>query len=60
MRKAFTALAVATAIVASAGFAEAKTFKWGFQTDTTSLDPHAHNVTFTLGFLGNIYEVWSP
>ena len=56
MRKAFTALAVAAAVVASGGFAEAKTFKWGFQTDTTSLDPHAHNVTFTLGFLGNIYE----
>lgn len=56
MRKAFTALAVAAVVVASGGLAEAKTLKWGFQTDTTSLDPHAHNVTFTLGFLGNIYE----
>ena len=56
MRKAFTALAVAAVVAASGGLAEAKTFKWGFQTDTTSLDPHAHNVTFTLGFLGNIYE----
>lgn len=56
MRKAFTALAVAAAVVASGGMAEAKTFKWGFQTDTSSLDPHAHNVTFTLGFLGNVYE----
>lgn len=56
MRKAFTALAVAAVVAASGGLAEAKTLKWGFQTDTTSLDPHAHNVTFTLGFLGNIYE----
>ena len=38
------------------GVANAETFKWSFQGDVQSLDPHGLNETFTLGFLGNIYE----
>ncbi|VAW01732.1 ABC transporter, substrate-binding protein (cluster 5, nickel/peptides/opines), partial [hydrothermal vent metagenome] len=36
--------------------ASAKTFKFAFQGDAQSLDPHSLNETFTLGMLGNIYE----
>ena len=53
-----TLLAVTTAlalVVAGATGANAKELRWGFQTDTDSLDPHAHAVTFTIGFLGNVY-----
>jgi len=49
------ALAVGVAGVTSTG-AQAKTFKWAFQGDAQSLDPHSLNETFTLGLLGNIYE----
>ena len=52
-------LAVTTAfamVVAGAIGVNAKELRWGFQTDTDSLDPHAHAVTFTIGFLGNVYE----
>ena len=50
---ATTALAM---VVAGATGVNAKELRWGFQTDTDSLDPHAHAVTFTIGFLGNVYE----
>ncbi|MRG72673.1 ABC transporter substrate-binding protein [Alphaproteobacteria bacterium HT1-32] len=50
-----TALA-AVACVAVTAPAQAKTFKWSFQGDAQSLDPYVLNETFTLGFLGNIYE----
>ncbi|MCZ4280443.1 ABC transporter substrate-binding protein [Kiloniella laminariae] len=36
--------------------ATAETFKWAFQGDVQSLDPHGLNETFTLGYLGNVYE----
>lgn len=39
-----------------AGPATAKTFKFAFQGDAQSLDPHGLNETFTLSMLGNIYE----
>ncbi|RMD62449.1 MAG: ABC transporter substrate-binding protein [Alphaproteobacteria bacterium] len=39
-----------------AGPAAAKTFRYAFQGDAQSLDPHGLNETFTLGFLGNVYE----
>jgi len=48
--------AVAVATLASAPGAQAKTFKWAFQGDVQSLDAHGLFETFTLGFLGNIYE----
>ncbi len=34
----------------------AKTFKFAFQGDAQSLDPHGLNETFTLSMLGNLYE----
>ena len=36
--------------------AAAKTFKWAFTRDVASMDPYAVNETFTVGFLGNVYE----
>lgn len=36
--------------------ASAETFRFAYQTDVQSLDPHALSETFTLGFLGNVYE----
>ena len=47
-----TAAALALAPV-SAG---AETFRYAFQGDAQSLDPHSLNETFSLGFWGNIYE----
>ena len=48
--------AAAAAVLAFAQGADAKTFKWAFQGDAQSLDPHGLNETFSLGYLGNIYE----
>ena len=36
--------------------AQANNFTWSFQGDAQSLDPYVLNETFTLGFLGNVYE----
>ncbi len=44
------------AVLMASGPVAAKTFKWAFQGDVQSLDPHGLNETFTLGFLGNVYE----
>jgi peptide/nickel transport system substrate-binding protein len=47
----------AAALALAAGSAaDAKTFRWAFQGDVQSLDPHGLNETFTLGYLGNVYE----
>jgi len=43
------ALALATAV-------QAKELRYAFQGSLSSLDPYALNETFTLGYLGNIYE----
>lgn len=51
-----TLLGGALALALMAGAADAKTFKWAFQGDVQSLDPHGLNETFTLGYLGNVYE----
>ncbi len=48
--------AVAVGLLAAAAPADAKTFKWSFQGDVQSLDPYGLNETFTLGYLGNVYE----
>ncbi len=48
--------AVAAFVLAFAQGADAKTFKWAFQGDAQSLDPHGLNETFSLGYLGNVYE----
>ena len=39
-----------------AGPVSAKTFRFAFQGDAQSLDPHGLNETFTLSMLGNAYE----
>jgi peptide/nickel transport system substrate-binding protein len=49
-------LAVAAAIALSTLPAEARTFKFAFQGDLNSLDPHTLNESFTLGALGNTFE----
>ena len=46
----------AVALALSGTLADAKTFRWAFQGDVQSLDPHGLNETFTLGYLGNVYE----
>ena len=51
-----SALALAICAAALAGTAHAKTLRWAYQGDATSMDPMALNETFTLGFQGNIYE----
>ena len=57
LRLGLLAAAAALAICLSAPApAEAKTFRYAFQGDAQSLDPHGLNETFTLGFLGNVYE----
>lgn len=48
--------AVALGVAAAVMPAQAETFKYSFQGDVQSLDPHSLNETFSLGFWGNIYE----
>ena len=48
--------AVAAAVLAFAQAADAKTFKWAFQGDVATMDPHGLFETMTLGFQANIYE----
>ncbi len=47
---------LALGVGSSLATVRAETFRWAFQGDLQSLDPHALNETFTLGFLGNVYE----
>jgi len=50
-------LAASAAVLLSfAQGAEAKTFKWAFQGDVQTMDPHGLFETMTLGFQANIYE----
>lgn len=44
------------AFVLGASQAPAETLNFAYQADVQGLDPQALNETFTLGFLGNIYE----
>ena len=44
------------ALAAAAAPAGAKELRFAFQGDADSMDPYTLNETFTLGFLGNIYE----
>ena len=48
-------LATCVAATFSVGV-HAKTLTWSFQADLGTLDPQAMDETFTLGFLGNVYE----
>ena len=57
MRRGVALLAGACALaIAATAPASAKTFRYAFQGDAQSLDPHGLNETFTLGYLGNVYE----
>ena len=49
---------LASALVLGVGMTpvSAETFKFAFQGSLKSLDPYSLNETFTLGFLGNVYE----
>lgn len=50
-------LAVAGAIaLAATASVQAKELKFAFQGDLSSADPYSLNETFTMGYLGNIYE----
>lgn len=51
-----TLLAGACAAALFGAPASAETFRYAFQGDVQSLDPHGLNETFTLGYLGNVYE----
>ncbi|RLQ87368.1 ABC transporter substrate-binding protein [Notoacmeibacter ruber] len=42
--------------LALAGPAAAKDFKFAYQGEISTLDPHSLNEVFTLGMLGNVYE----
>ncbi len=50
------AAAIAVSLSLGMGAASAETFKFAFQGTLKSLDPYSLNETFTLGFLGNVYE----
>ncbi|MCZ6482942.1 MAG: ABC transporter substrate-binding protein, partial [Alphaproteobacteria bacterium] len=53
----FKTLAVALAVTLVLGVsAQAKELRYAFQGDANSMDPYNLNETFTLGYLGNIYE----
>ncbi|MCF8468272.1 MAG: ABC transporter substrate-binding protein [Sneathiella sp.] len=49
-------VAVAAAAIAVAAPVKAEIFKFAFQGDLSSLDPHSLNESFLLGTLGNVYE----
>ncbi len=48
--------ALAAAAPASVSAADGKTFRYAFRVDPASLDPHALAETFTLSWLGQVYE----
>jgi peptide/nickel transport system substrate-binding protein len=48
--------ALTVSLVALSGVAEAKSFRWAFQGDVATMDPHGLFETMTLGFQANIYE----
>ena len=54
--RGFMAAAAIAGVLAGGAAAEAKTFKWAFQGDVQTLDPHGLFETFTLGFQSNFYE----
>ena len=56
MRLLTLAAVLGLAVVAASGAAAAKTFRYGYLGDVTTLDPHSFEETTQLGFLGNIYE----
>jgi peptide/nickel transport system substrate-binding protein len=55
LRKGLMGAVAAMALVFSTA-ADAKTFRWAFQGDVATMDPHGLFETMTLGFQSNIYE----
>ena len=53
--KAFAAGALAIGLAFGSG-AQANNFRMGFQGNLNTLDPYTINETFTVAFLGNVYE----
>ncbi|KZD12533.1 ABC transporter substrate-binding protein [Oceanibaculum pacificum] len=59
MRRRILSAAALAAVLATglaAAPASAKELRWAFSSDTASLDPMGHNVTFTYSVLSNVYE----
>ncbi len=56
LRTGLLAAAAGMALAIGGGAAEAKTFKWAFQGDVQTMDPHGLFETMTLGFQANVYE----
>lgn len=56
MGRYFGTIALAAAVAFSVSPANAKSLRFAFQGDAGSMDPYFLNETFTLGYLGNIYE----
>ena len=59
MRTGFRAAAAGAAVlgaVAAAAPAQSATFRWAFQGDVQTMDPHGLFETMTLGFQRSIYE----
>ena len=56
MKLRITAFAAMAAIGLAVTPAKAETFKWAFQGDVQTMDPHGLFETMTLGFQRNIYE----
>ena len=48
--------AISLLLLAATSHADAKTFRYAYRIDPASLDPHALAETFTLSWLGQIYE----
>ena len=53
-RKSLLTIGVVAALASASAAAE--TFRWAFQGDVATLDPHGLFETMTLGFQGNIYD----
>ena len=56
MKFRLTAFAAIAALGMAITPAESKTFRWAFQGDLQTMDPHGLFETMTLGFQRNIYE----
>lgn len=56
MRKLLTTMTAVAALSLAVMPAQSETFKWAFQGDVQTLDPHGLFETMTLGFQRNVYE----
>ena len=56
IKSALKTMLVGGTFLAGAASANAETFRWGFQGDAQTMDPHGLFETLTLGFQRNIYE----